>query len=353
MIVGAAATQTESTSDLPTIRQRVLVAVVIALVASFLVFTLTRRHPQLLAFDFTWHWRAARALLAGENPYLVIRDTGPYPFSSGYYYPLPAAFIALPVAWLSAPDSQVASVAIWTALLAFAVTYDGWYRLPMFLSAGFFWAVVSGQIAPLLTVGCLLPAFQVLAIAKPNLGLAIFAYRPSRWVVAAGVLGLIALVFVPTWPLDWRNALASDPGVHLIPLLAPGGFLVLALLLRWRRPETRLLLTLACVPQSLAFYDALPLLLIPRTFRQSLVLAFCTQLANLFARKAMTSALDPPALFRAVAPFALWGCYIPAVVLILTRPNEGRVPAAVERVAARFPRWLRGAAMSTRLDTTF
>jgi len=329
------------------------VAVVIAIVASVLVFALTRRHPQLLAFDFTWHWRAARALLAGENPYLVIRDTGPYPFSSGYYYPLPAAFVALPVAWLSAANSQVVSVGIWTVLLAFAVTHDGWYRLPMFLSAGFFWAVVSGQIAPLLTVGCLLPAFQVLAIAKPNLGLAIAAYRPTRWVIAGGVVATVALLFVPTWPFDWRNAVASDPGVHLIPLLAPGGFLVLTLILRWRRAETRLLLTLACVPQSLAFYDALPLLLIPKTFRQSLVLAFCTQMANLLATKAMTADLNPPALFRAIAPFAFWGCYIPAVVLILSRPNEGQVPAAVERIAARFPRWLRGHRLDTRVDTTF
>jgi hypothetical protein len=56
----------------------------IASVAALLVFALNRRHPQLLALDFTWHWRAARAILAGENPYLVIKETGPYPFSSGY-----------------------------------------------------------------------------------------------------------------------------------------------------------------------------------------------------------------------------------------------------------------------------
>jgi len=354
MIVAGNAPPPQSGRTLPTIRQRVLVAIAIAIVASVLVFALTRRHPHLLAHDFTWHWRAARALLAGENPYLVIRDSGPYPFSSGYYYPLPAAIVAFPVAGLSAANSQVVSVGIWTVLLAFAVTYDGWYRLPMFLSAGFFWAIVSGQIAPLMAVGCLLPAFQVLAVAKPNVGLAIFAYRPSRWAIVGGVVGtIIGLAFVPTWLQDWRSALASDPGVHLIPLLAPGGFLVLAAILRWRRPEARLLLTLACVPQSLAFYDAFPLLLIPKTFRQSLVLAFCTQMANLFATKAMTSDLDPPALFRAIAPFAVWGCYIPVVVLILTRPNEGRVPATVERIAARLPRWLRGAALGTRLDATF
>jgi len=321
------------------------VAVAIAFVAAVLVFALGRRHPTLLALDFTWHWRAARAILAGENPYLVIKDTGPYPFSSGYYYPLPAVVVALPVAWMSAAMAQVTSVAVWTVLLVFAVTHDGWYRLPMFLSAGFFWAVVSGQIAPLLMVGCLLPAFQMLAIAKPNVGLAIFAYRPSWWAVIGGVVGsLVALIVSPTWLFDWRAALQTDPGVHLIPLLAPGGFLMVAALLRWRRPDARMLMVLACVPQSLAFYDALPLLLIPKTFRQALVLAMCTQLANLFATHAMTTNLDPPALFRAIAPFALWGCYIPPLLLILTRPNEGTVPAFVERAAARLPLWLRGVA---------
>ena len=72
------------------------------------------------------------------------------------------------------------------------------------------------------------------------------------------------------------------------------------------------------------------------------MLAFCTQMANLFATKAMTTNLDPPALFRAIAPFAVWGCYIPAAVLVLTRRNEGRLPSWVERVAQRLPASLRG-----------
>jgi hypothetical protein len=195
-----------------------------------------------------------------------------------------------------------------------------------------------------LSVGCLLQAFQALAIAKPNVGLAIFAYRPSKWAIIGGLsLSVAAFIVIPSWPFDWRAALATDPGVHLIPLLAPGGFLVLAALLRWRRPETRLLLALACVPQSLAFYDALPLLLIPKTFRQALVLSFCTQIANLFATKAMTTDLAPPELFQAVAPFAVWGCYVPAAVLILMRPNEGPLPAWIERLAVRLPAWLQGA----------
>jgi hypothetical protein len=333
----------DHTSARPSTQARLIVAVAIAVVAALLVLAHSRRHPTLLALDFTWHWRAARAILAGQNPYLVIKDTGPYPFSSGYYYPLPAAIVALPVAWMSAAMAHVTSVAVWTFLLAFALTHDGWYRLPLFLSAGFFWSVVEGQVAPLLMIGCLLPAFQMLAFTKPNVGLAIFAYRPSWWTIVGGIVGsVVALIVIPTWLMDWRDAIRSDPGVHLIPLFAPGGFLLIAALLRWRRADARMLLVLSCVPQSLAFYDALPLLLLPRTFRQALVLAMCTQLANLFATHAMTSNLDPPALFRAIAPFAIWGCYIPPLVLLLTRRNEGTVPRVVERFASKLPAWLRG-----------
>jgi hypothetical protein len=324
--------------------KRILVASAIAAVAAILVFALWLRHPQLLAHDFTWHWRAARALLDGQNPYDVIRPTGPYPFSAGYYYPLPAALVALPVATLSAGVAKTISVGVWTFLFAFAVTRDGWYRLPLFLSAGFFWSVVSGQTVPLLAVGCLIPAFQIFEFTKPNVGLAVFAYRPSKWTIIGAVVGsIIMLAVLPTWIADWRGAIQRDPGEHITALGAPGGFLTLLALLRWRRPEARMLLVLAIVPQTLAFYDARPLLLIARTFRQALVLSVCTQAANIFGMKAMTAGLPPIEVFHVIAPYEVAGCFIPPLVLILSRPNEGYLPQFLESAASRLPGWMRGA----------
>src|SRR5688572_4467968 len=54
--------------------------------------------PYLMARDFSWPWRAARALLQGHDPYQVVSATGDYPFNVGLFYPLPAAVLALPVA---------------------------------------------------------------------------------------------------------------------------------------------------------------------------------------------------------------------------------------------------------------
>lgn len=34
--------------------------------------------------------------------------------------------------------------------------------------------------------------------------------------------------------------------------------------------------------------------------------------------------------------------YVPATIMVLLRPNEGTVPAWLERSAARWPAWLRG-----------
>jgi hypothetical protein len=34
--------------------------------------------------------------------------------------------------------------------------------------------------------------------------------------------------------------------------------------------------------------------------------------------------------------------YIPLTLMVLTRPNEGRIPAWLERRIARWPSWLRG-----------
>jgi hypothetical protein len=48
---------------------------------------------------------------------------------------------------------------------------------------------------------------------------------------------------------------------------------LLIALLRWRRPEARVLAALACVPQTMRFIDQLPLLAVAQSFRQSLLVS--------------------------------------------------------------------------------
>jgi len=97
---------------------------------------------------------------------------------------------------------------------------------------------------------------------------------------------------------------------------------------------------MACVPQLMYFADQLPLWLVPRTRRQSIVLSGLSMVAWATALiKAMGAGRLPA--FNS-EQFVLAGVYLPAVVMVLARPNNGRVPSWVERVASRAPAWLKG-----------
>jgi hypothetical protein len=275
--------------------------------------------PQHLAKDFTWPWRAARVLLEHHNPYQVIQATGPYPFNVGLFYPLPAAVIALPFAPLRPEIAGTAFFFISAALLAFGLTSrrQDLARLPLFASAPFCMAAVLGQWAPLMTAAALLPALQFLLVAKPNLGLACWAYRPSwRGAIAAALFALATLVIIPTWPFDWRHALEAAPRYKGPLLRGVSGLVLLAGALRWRRREGRLFLAMAVVPQLSLFYDQLPLWLIPNTIWRSLALSALSWVAwsRWYPSRALTSSV-------AIAePWVFWLVYIPALIALLLLP---------------------------------
>ena len=72
--------------------------------------------------DFTWPWRASRALLVGKNPYEVIRPTGSFPFDAYFKYPLPAALLALPLAPMRGEVAAGVFIGVSFSLLAWALT---------------------------------------------------------------------------------------------------------------------------------------------------------------------------------------------------------------------------------------
>ena len=85
----------------------------------------------------------------------------------------------------------------------------------------------------------------------------------------------VSLAVQPAWPVEWLRIVRSAP--HFVaPITRPGGILVLLALLRWRRPEARLLVALACVPQTAATYEALPLFLVPQGVAQTIALSVLT-----------------------------------------------------------------------------
>lgn len=216
------------------------------------------------AADFSSALGMARDLLHRRNPYA--RAPGPYWIP----YPLPAAFIALPVEWL--PDSVAAAVFIGVSagLLCWGMLRNGEkWRLGMLFSWPFLYAVIFAQWSPLLCAIWFFPLLSPLLLAKPNIALPLVLTAPFRWAsvaIAAGVLA-ISLALRPSWPVEWLSQIGQYQGLKPPLLALPFGPLILASMLCWRDRRAWLILSLAAMPQRV-FYDQLALLLVARNERQ-------------------------------------------------------------------------------------
>ena len=68
------------------------------------------------------------------------------------------------------------------------------------------------------------------------------------------------------------------------PLIHTGGFVILLALLRWRRPEAWLVVLMACMPASRAWYNLLVLLAaVPKTYREAAMLSLVSSFGALLA----------------------------------------------------------------------
>jgi len=135
----------------------------------------------------------------------------------------------------------------------------------------------------------------------------------------------VSIAFFPTWPSEWLASLGREQHMGA-PVMRIGGILILLGLLRWRRPEARLIVALACVPQTNNWYEGVPLLLAASTFRESLFLSVVSMLGYFIPPYVMTASNE--AQFNAqVGALMVALCYMPATLLVLRRPNEGELPA--------------------------
>lgn len=319
--------------------RNLLWALAIGLIAAVLVWLL---FPFSHGADFAQFHFHARNWLAGRDPYAggfpIMRRTRVVP--EPFFYPFPTLFVLAPFAMVPLRAGYALFAGASTTLLAWAILTKSPQRLPMLFGSSFILAVGLGQWTPLVTATLLLPILGWLAVVKPNVGLASVAADPSlERIVGGGLLLLVSLAFQPNWPAEWLRNLHSMPG-HPIPILIPGGVLALLALLRWRRPEARLFIGMACVPQLMYFADQLPLWLVASTRRESMVLSATSLVAWLFALQAFNRPGGMPA-FESDS-LVLLGVYLPALVILLRRSNTGKVPAPIERVAAHLPAWLRG-----------
>ncbi len=299
----------------PSAGTRLAAAIAIGIASAlFTAFVFSQPHPP----DFAAWYRGAQVLLSGANPYRLPLLSTSWPFDEPLYYPLPTLLVTLPLAKLSLPVAGALFMGISGALLAWLVSRDGLWRLWLFGTASYLMACRLGQWSPLLTAVTFLPAAGILAVMKPNLGLAILAYRPTvRAIIGCIAIGLLSFAILPSWLADWHANLASVIA-HPAPIATTGGPILLLALLRWRRPEARLLLVMACVPQLLFWADQLPLFLIPRSKPEMMAMVFVSTLA--FLAWFLVYGTNR-AYVLAAEPFVFWGVYVPCLVMILRRPN--------------------------------
>jgi hypothetical protein len=278
--------------------------------------------PQPQPSDLAPIWAGAGAMLHRQNPYDVVGPGRAFEWPFPLLYPMTAVLTVLPLAPLPLRVVDPIFVALGFGLFTWAVTPRRLLTpaLVALVSLPGLMTLQTSQWSLLLTGAALIPAVGFLLVAKPTIGLALFAAFP-RWKTAIGcsVLLILSVLVRPTWFWDWRATFASAPHV-VAPITRVGGPLVLLALLKWKRHDARLLLALTCVPHTTAPYETIPLFLIPQTWAQAWSLWTLAILAYL--GQWMTGPYTSQAEYWASgAQWIVVLLYLPCLVMVLRRPN--------------------------------
>jgi hypothetical protein len=205
-------------------------------------------------------------------------EPGPYAIP----YPVPAALVAMPLAWMRDVTAGSLFFGLSATLLAFGILRSGEeWRLAMFLSWSFVYALLWVQWTPLICALWFSPAVAAMVVIKPHIALPVllagdFRKRLSegrgwKWLIPPAALLLLSLVWYPSWPLVWYGQIRTYQGISPPLLSMPLGPLVLLSLINWRDRRAWLLITLAMMPQRMV-YDQLPIMLLANSRRQLWIL---------------------------------------------------------------------------------
>jgi hypothetical protein len=255
----------------------------------------------------------------------LLRREEVYPLGThSFLYPLPAVLLAVPFRalplWLARP---VFDVLIGAAFVYALWRYRGPSALLALLSGAYLFAMAKGQTTPLMVAACLIPALGFLFAIRPNTSAILWITRPS-WLPMLGVSIFLAisLAVLPTWPMDWWLALPVDTTDFMPLVMRPLGALLLLAGFRWYSPEGRLLLAIACIPQTTLPYELVALALIPTNGLQMGIYVAGTWIAV----AAATGQLQlGDALADWTWPVTLCAVYLPMLGLVLRQPGRKAV----------------------------
>jgi hypothetical protein len=298
--------------------------------------------------DFDQLYYAALSVRAGASPYTAVGPTGAFHWSTPFYYPMPAALLIVPLTVVSVRAAGAVFVAVSGFALGGALEMMGErWRYLLVASRGFVASAALGQWSIVLLAAAWLPILGIVGSTKPNVAL-VSAARWSRRDFVIPALGSLVLIVVsfairPSWIGEWRTAL-SDAPYQRSPLFYPGGFLALAALVRWRRPEARCLVAYALIPQTPGPYTDFMLFTIPCGTWETALLALLSY-APFPILNAMGPVNEHIELFPRYAGISNCVLVLPCVIMLLRRPNEGPAPTWVERRVASLPSWIRGSAV--------
>jgi hypothetical protein len=291
-------------------------------VLTFAFVWVGRAPPGPWGLDFDYLWTAGRAVCHGGDPYVSINNaihqgTLRWPF----YYPGAAAVLMVPFGALPHQLAVSLFTALGAALLVWSVR--GWRRW-IILSAPALEALLLGQWSPWLTAAAGLPWLGFVWAAKPSVGLALFAGWPSRRALYGGLLvTVLSLILLPHWPVEWLNTV-RNAAHYKAPVQRAGGFLLLLAWLQWRRPEARLLGTLALVPHTTSVYELLPVLLVPKTGRSFAVLLALSYVATAIVYVRFPFGGSVSGTLEARWPYFLVFVWLPALFMVLRgSPSNG------------------------------
>lgn len=224
-----------------------------------------------------------------------------------------------------------------TFLLAYGMTRHSWHLLPLFASYSFASSASLAQWSLIFTAAVFLPWLGFLTVAKPQAGIPVVPGSQSSTMLKAALIGAVILTAIsvallPSWPREWLG-LVRDAEHIRPPITRLGGVLVLLVLLRWRRWEAWLVLTMAVMPATWGWYNVLILLTVPATWHEAVALSLASTAGVMLGDYIIPPVKTMDQFDRFTGAVMVFSAYLPAVLVVLRRPNEGAMPTWLTALA--------------------